>query len=804
MTRTGITVSLVSSALIAYQLTLMRTLSFIQWYHFAFMIISVAMLGFGTSGVILSVFREKVLEKFNHYFYGSILACSILMILSPQMINFVNFEPYLILIDYGQILSIFYVCGILFLPFVFGAIVIGLSFMYYSKKVHILYFYNLLGSAIGSILGIGFMFLLHPFQVIPIISLIVFLSALPFLKNFTSWYAEKSFVNYLYVLTALNLLIIIATFFYVPINLRMSEYKSLSKIKLISDSKIIKVKISPMGVIYALENSTLRYAPGLSLNYSGEIPVSIGVYNDGEWAGAIFNRVRYTNLEIFDFTTSALPYRFFSGAEVLVLGVGTGMEILLALRQNVNKITGIELNSQIVDLIKKDFVDITADIYNSANVNIISGEARSLLIQLNKKYDVISIPIMEGFTTSAAGMQSLFENYLFTLESFELMYDRLNDSGVLAINTWINYPPRQSLKIISTLIEVLKRKGISDPEQHFAGIRSWNTVTLFIKKKKYTTNEIEIIKKFCEQYSFDPISFPGINSNETNRYNQLEYDYFYNFTQNIFMSKADSVYRDYPFFIKPATDNQPYFLQFLKLGKIPQFLKMLGTEGILLMDWGYLILLSTLIVLLFLSIILLLLPIFFFKKSNMVVSNKFRIFMYFTGIGIGFMFIEIVLIQKFILFLGHPLYSVSAIITGILLFSGLGSYYSKRLNAERNLRIFIGIILILGIFYNFLLDELFGILVHFPVWLKYIMAVFLISPIAFFMGIPFPTGIGILARTNFSLIPWAWGVNGFLSVISTVIAVIVAIEMGFFVVFMLAVLSYFIVLLVGGKLVKIS
>ncbi len=808
----ALTIGLISSALIAYQLALMRVFSFTQWYHFAFMIISIALLGFGTSGVFLSIFKQRLLNHFFIAFSFLLLACSISMIGSIQLLRFIHFEPYLLIIDFGQIWSLVLVCGLVFLPFAFGACAIGLAFIYFTERIHQLYFANLFGSAMGGILALGLMFFIHPFKLIPVISFIAFFVALFILLKIPADISHKTTKVFRIIFTFLlgiNLILLFLAFSPVPIHLKISEYKGLSKAQLLPGAKVIEEKISPLGIINVLESLALRYAPGVSLSFDGNICPQLGVFNDGEWVGAIFNRKKGKRIEFLDYTISSLPYCLKQEGDVLVIGVGTGAEIQVALQNKASNITGIELNPQIIELIERDFADRTNNLYNltkeyPSKISILKKEARSFLTQTEEYFDIISIPLMEGFTLSAASAYSLFENYLFTIESFRLMFDHLGPQGILAITTWINHPPRQAMKLLTMLIETLKQEGIRHPEEHFAGIRSWDSTTLLLKKGKFTEEDIEYIRQFCNRYSFDPIHYPGIAPWEVNRFNQLEQDYFYNTSQELFYGRKDSVYQTYPFFIEPATDNRPYYSHFLKLANILFFLELLGRDALPLMDWGYLLLLVTLIALILLSAIFILLPLFVLRQSFLKSGNKLWTFLYFSGLGLGFMFIEMVMIQRFILFLGHPIYSVSAIITGILLFSGLGSLFSKRLDAEKNFRKFVGLILALGIIYSLLLNKAFSLILYFPMWLKYISALLIISLLAFFMGMLFPTGLAVLSRVSSSLLPWAWGINGFMSVISPVIATFLAIKFGLAVVFALAIVSYGVVLIIGVKPIKQS
>ncbi|HAW49992.1 TPA: hypothetical protein DCX16_03470, partial [bacterium] len=220
-------ICLISTALIAYQLALMRILSFIQWYHFAFMIISLSLLGFGASGVFLSIFRERFIRQFSVFFFLFLFACSVSMILSIQVLRFIPFEPYLLVVDFSQILPLLLVCGLLFLPFVFGAGAIGLAFMYFAERVHQLYFANLFGSAIGGVLALCLMFFIHPTKLIPTIAVIAFFVV------FLIWLKLKGKI--FTVLVGINFIILVLTIPLAPTYLKMSEYKSLSKAKLLPE-----------------------------------------------------------------------------------------------------------------------------------------------------------------------------------------------------------------------------------------------------------------------------------------------------------------------------------------------------------------------------------------------------------------------------------------------------------------------------------------------------------------------------------------------------------------------------------------
>ncbi|MBI4549119.1 MAG: hypothetical protein HY707_14135 [Ignavibacteriae bacterium] len=856
MRSTSLALALVSSAIIAYQLSLMRILSLIQWHHLAFMIISVALLGFGASGTFLFLFRRTITKHFEVALFIALLACSLAMMLAPYALQVISFDLYLIIWDTRQIWLLFILCFVFFLPFFFGASAIGMTLMHYAEAVHSLYFANLIGSAIGGLVAIGLMFLLHPIDIPPAVALLAISAALVTIPLIRKKIGELHIV-----LKTVFATLVIGTFamtilsWVFPLHLTMSEYKSLSKTLLLPDATTIQEKTSPMGVINVVQSSVLRYAPSLSLAFQGEIPTQLGVFVDGEWTGTIINQDQSKHIHFLDYTTSSLPYKLSNNPTVLVVGAGTGTETQLALQQEARQIAGIELNPQMVELIKDDFADETRGLYNRPTVEIMTGEARAFLSQTNRMFDIISIPLMEGFSASAAGMHSLFENYLFTVESFSLMFDRLTDSGFIAATVWMNHPPRHSMKLLSTLIEVLRRKEINSPALHLVGIRSWGSVTLMISKIPFPDETLQKIKTFCETNSFDPIFYPGLTEEHTNQYNQLEHDFLFDAARELLFENEKAFYEKYPFYVKPATDDQPYFSRFLKLQNIPAFFELLGKEFITFMDWGYVVLLATLTQVTGLSLLFIIIPLLFMKRKNIhdtsesqrperhpvptksgsgskpgnpvqmlnqvpqsgmapqpliqhdvVVkegiasihrSKTLRTFLYFSGLGFGFMFIEIVLIQKFILFLAHPIYAVSAVISGLLFFAGLGSWFSNRISTKI-FRLSLVSIVVLGLLYGIVLDDVFSLLSSIPLWLKYTISLIIIAPLAFLMGMPFPTGIAALSKRASRFVPWAWGINGCSSVVGVVLATFVAIEFGFGVVIAVASLCYGIVYVVGN------
>ena len=324
---------------------------------------------------------------------------------------------------------------------------------------------------------------------------------------------------------------------------------------------------------------------------------------------------------------------------------------------------------------------------------------------------------------------------------------------------------------------------------------------MLFKKGEFTKPEIAKIRSFCRERSFDVVYYPGINEAEVNRYNLLEEPYFYRGTTALLGKDRDEFLDRYKFNISPATDNRPYFFHFFKWRSLQEILALRGTGGLSLLELGYPILIATLLQALILSIIFVLLPLVFAGRKKTVIRQKGRLSIYFVALGLAFLFVEISFIQKFILFLHHPVYSASAVLCAFLIFAGLGSGFSQRWRQYfENLHpkfdgmpIAAGVVGIglLSLIYLFLLPLLFHQWIYLPNLWKFPISILLIAPLAFFMGMPFPLGLARVARAKPTFIPWAWGLNGCASVLSAILATILSIHIGFNAVIALAVMLYF-------------
>jgi hypothetical protein len=470
----------------------------------------------------------------------------------------------------------------------------------------------------------------------------------------------------------------------------------------------------------------------------------------------------------------------------LILQAGTGMDVAHAFIRQAKKITAVEANPAILAGLKKQY-DSIKDSFKDLDISFHQLEPRSFLSMDNGVYDLVILPIV-GVFGGSSGITALQEQFILTRESFAQMWLRLNRDGAICISSWMDYPVRNSLKVLATMAEALQVLGIRDPHRHIVAIRSWGTITFVLTKNELFPAALNNVRSFCDSMMFDPAIMPHLSGEERTRYNQFQDHLFFGYVDSILSSARNNFYKTYDFNIRPATDNKPYFSQFIKWDHVFRLAKIYGNRALPFFGVGYLLVIITFLQLVLASFLLIILPLF---KMGFMGHGKAGILIYFAGIGLGYMFVEMVLIQQFILYFGNPVYASSAVITTLLFFSGLGSYYSVNISAEKKWMMGAWVcIIIFLLIYAFALSFILQQTVQYSAWIKWLLVIFLIAPPAFCMGIPFPSGLSYVSKTNPSMVPWAWGINGCVSVISTVLATIVAVEAGFTVVMLCAVFGY--------------
>jgi spermidine synthase len=779
--RIQLSIFLVSAAMLAYEIILIKILSIQYWYHFAYLIISIALLGFGTSGTFIFLLRKTLKNNVLRIFYLFPLLMVGSIWINVSLSRLIDFNPLMIIWQHVEIVNLAFLVLALFVPFFLGAVCIGMGFVVFPDKIHRIYFSNLVGSGLGTLLVALTVLHVSPYDIIFIISLIAIAATFPVAANRFR--------------KAISLTVSIAAvtgyfFFLHDAPLVMTPFKDLSRAEHLQHATTEFQQYGPLGLVTVIDSPAYHYLPDLSLTCSHLLPKQKGLFMDGNAIGAI-NRYsgNVNDLRFMECRTSSLVYQFVTNPDVLIIGGGGGTEILNAHYYGSKRIFVVEMNKDIISLMRDRYGRFSGGIYNLENCRIVSADGRGYLQGTEETFDVIQLSALDTMESTASGVYSLNENYLFTTEALRSSLKRLNPGGVISISRWVRNPPRESIKILATVINALEAEN-KDASQSIIMIRSWQTATLLVRNGSFQPQEIGAVKEFCGNHGFDLCYYPGITAQETNIINRLAEKYFFIAANKLLSGDKEQFYRQYPFDIRPATDNKPFFSHFFKMSLLKRYVSPGGRSIIPYMDWGYILVWTSLFILVVFSMVFILLPIRILRGSP---KDTFCVFVYFGSLGLAYIFLEISFLQQFIRYLYDPVFSATVVICSFLVYSGVGSLIGEKIwRPHSRYMLFLSLLFIVAIGIIYVGSDL---LLHhalsgLSLSLRMLICSILIAPLAIPMGIPFPAGLSRLEQVHEDIVPWAWGINGFFSVIGASSAVLIAIGFGFKVVIICALSLY--------------
>lgn len=760
-------VSVTSLGILAFEITLTRILSVIYSYHYSFFVVSLALFGFGLGGILVqpiivkptskNVFSSLALLSLFFSLSVSFLTVSISTTMSPNM-----------LAD----------AIIMFLPFLVAGIFMAAVYRSFATYGNIVYFADLAGASIGSLASL---MLLPQHGAINTVFLIGMVSSVGSLLL-----AVTSKKRMMVVAAVAGLLLLafstqhLHTGQVLDVQIAGDQNKELCNF--LKDSslgaKIIDSRWSAFGRTDLVE--------------LGISPDTKTIFVDGG-AGTLMYQFNgdfsNTSSEVYKlkYSTGYYPYYFADKGSALVIGAGGGVDVLNALAAGVNHITAVEVNPETVNIVR-DYSDYNGGIYTKyENVEVFIDEGRSFLKRTPAKYDVIMLNIPITKTAQGTSGYSLAENYLFTTDSFRDYLEHLGDQGFLVI---VAHDPLEVYKLTAITLKVLREGGASAGEsmRHVVvtGMHHSHFPVFILKKTAFAREQVTEMFAKSDELGFTPAYFPYINlGNLDPILTELG-------KEKLDLDVLVSHLRDhYGLDMEPPTDDRPFFYKFEK--GIPQTLAQLLAASTAL---------CVVISLLFSGA----------QESRRYSSRKkglhsfarrFSLFMplYFSSLGLGFMLIEVSLIQKFILFLGHPASAISVTLFSLLLSSGIGSLCSQRWK-ERLFRPALRASLIVGIqviSYTVILPLLFGMSLNYESTTRFLISFTLLFPLGFFMGMPFPLGIRLLEKETREHIPWMWSLNGAYSLLGSIVAVASAITFGFNATFLFGGLTYLAIFFFGHR-----
>jgi len=744
------------------------------------MAIGVAMLGFGIVGVALALARPGP-EPAARGFEVAALLTPVALIACTALVHTVRVDVTQLAWNIWEWPRLGVIYLLLAVPFGVGGLTTLLALTLEPRRVGWIYGASFVGAGVGAVLAIAALWVVFPESALAVPALIASLGAVSAVmcalrRNLYSGLAVVVFV--------VACAVVIRPLW----TLEVTPHKGLPQVEAFPDARRVAERTSPLGWVAAVEASAFRHAPGLSLSYIGAFPKQTALFVDGQLAGTVNDWQADTSaLQLLDWLPTAAPYALGQRGEVLVLGAGGGTEVWSALEHGASRVTAVELNPQIVEL--AGWRSPTTVGSQDAEVEWVIGDARGLMARSDECYDLVALGPGLAFGASAAGVHALNEDFMHTVEAYDSYLRRLSSDGVLAITRWLMIPPRESVRVILTAAEALRRMSPENMIDKLVVLRSWATVTVLAKPSGFRADELHRLMGWAGERGFDLDWYPGIEG-PGRGFNVLDEPVLFRAAAAGITSRerADQFATAHAFEVAPADDARPYPHHFLRAASIPELVRRDRGSWLAFAEWGFVALFATLAQSIVLATLLMLVPAAV-RVGVKSAGSWVRLVGYFAAIGFAYLAAEIAAIQQLNLSLGHPIYAVAAVLAAFLICSGLGSVWSDRLNADLGWRVGAGLAAML-VLYGVLLLPVVHLLQAATLPVRAAAATVLLAPLAFLMGSPFPLGLRSLAGAEVEGVAWGWASNGFASVVAAPLAALIALESGSKMLFFLAAAAY--------------
>ncbi|MFZ0589438.1 MAG: hypothetical protein WAM39_03030 [Bryobacteraceae bacterium] len=727
------------------ELSLTRIFSVVFYYHFAFLAISIALFGLGAGGVF-----SYVVAGWPRSLYFKLGALAIADALAVVFaLEFLLTRPAeLTTFDIALVYS---ACA---LPFLLSGTVVASAISDTIDRVDRVYFFDLMGAAGGCALLVPFLNWIGGPNTLLVSAALFALSA-------AIWFnvAQLPRGRMTGVSLALALVALIT-------------YNSKTSLIDLRYAKGRELKNEEFYKWNSFSRVALTKEPGSDTR-------NIIIDGDAETGVANFNFSRLTvrEREYLAYQGPGFPYLLRPGAKTLVIGPGGGWDIARALASGSKDITGVEINKIIADLImRQKFPQYSQYLYYRPDVHLVIEDGRSYVRRTSQRFQVLQATLVDTWASTAAGAFALSENNLYTTNAFRDYLNHLTSDGIMAFTRWGFKPPRESLRIVALAREALKQIGEPDAAGSVIVVReglqklnTWGAQdTILVSRHPFSSSDIERVKQALVRAGMDGVYLPGTDRPSA-------------FRDLLLARDPREFYATYPFDVRPITDNRPFFFYTVQPRDVWHFLTSASSKS---EDYKINTAVPLLFGLVFVSfvatLIVLALPPVVLGHRLPVEAGAVPSLIYFLCIGAGYILIQVALIQKFILFLGHPTYALTVIIFSMLVSSGLGSFVSRRLVQQAMPRL-VGVLLFIAggvALLSLVVTPVTEGGVALPFAVKVAVSVLLIAPLGFAMGMPFPSGLKRLENVLPQTIRWAWSVNAASSVLGSAGAVVLAIYCG--------------------------
>jgi SAM-dependent methyltransferase len=754
-------VFLLSLSLLMLEIAVSRVLSVALFSHYAFVAISLAMFGLGLSGLVVYLFpshftADKLDEQVIAYSwrFGLFAAVSLLVFLRIHVVQELSWQGFLTLGSAYAVLAV---------PFFFGGVCISLLMTHFSSHIGRIYFADLLGASIGCLGVVVAMQMTSAPHVVLVVAALVSAATLLVAINMDARRVRAPAIACAIVAVFVVLAVSTNAFTMRYIKNQNDYYSDYAAWNAFS-----RVSAFPSDR-NATEIVPLKRPPGAYENAPKTMILDI---DGAAWTPMMNFNGDLGSIQFLRESVLYVAHHLKPAANVLIIGTGGGRDILAALAFGQKSVLGIEINPLMRHLVEDHYGDYSGHPYTHPGVEVIIDEGRSRLSHLDRTFDVLQLSLIDTFSLNAAGGFVFSENYLYTTEALQEYFRHLSPDGILSLTRY--YVPSYPLEIqrlAGMARAAWTAEGVENVADHVLVLRQNMSATMLVKRSPFTPAELQLVDRVAQENNMAILYRPGMREGGDA-----------NVATILTTPNLQQYFDGHEFILNPPTDDRPFFFNFLRtrLHNVPvdpfKFLQ-LWDDALALM---YLLI----AVVTTIAVFFLVGPLLFLGRTAgpaVRPSVAVPLLLYFACLGYGFMMIEIPLLQRFVLFLGYPVYALAVVLFALLLFSGMGSLLSTRFTARATTSL-VGVLLgviTLSVTYSWVVPSVIMALLAIPIWLKIVTTVILLAPIGLLLGMAYPLGITILRGYGEGLVPWAWGLNGAMSVVASVLATFVGSRVGF-------------------------
>ena len=737
-------VALTTLATLLLELALTRIFSVVFYYHFAFLSISIALFGLGAGGVfsyLVAGWRGNLLSKL-----GVLAAAASLLVLVALMFLLTRRgDP-----GYGTLALVYFLSA---LPFLATGTVVSLVVAETIERVNRVYFFDLAGAAAGCLLLIPLLDWVGGPNTVVAAAAVYALSACVWFGLAENRKARAAAAAWFAAVLAL----LVYNSGQSLIDIRYAKGKE------IKDERFVKWNSFSRIALKGYQGSAMIYI-------DADASTGIPSYD--------FAKLSEKDRKDLFYQGPGLPYLLRPGAKTLVIGAGGGCDLARALASGSRDVTGVEINPIIANTIMRErFPELSRHLYERPEVRIVVEDGRSFIRRTPERYQVLQATLVDTWASTAAGAFALSENNLYTSDAFYEYLNHLSEDGLLVFSRWGFEPPRESLRLISLARVALERLGEAEAWRHVAVVREgsvhdlggWGALdTVFIGRKPLSAGDLSRLRAALSQGPFEAVYLPDAQIVNP-------------FTEMLRSRNPAEFLRRYPYDVSPVTDNRPFFFYTVQPGDLWAFLTSASRKAAdFRVNSAVPVLFGLMLVSVLATGVILGLPRLLLRSRLPRDAGVAGFLWYFIFIGAGYILIQVALVQRFVLLLGHPTYALTVIIFSMLLASGLGSYFSRRLVGSSDGRL-AGVLALVAVVVGVLAALVSQVLqagVGWPLAAKFAVSVLLIAPAGFLMGMPFPAGLRRLEQRSAAAVKWAWSLNAAASVMGSVGAVVLAVYLG--------------------------